>query len=112
MFRTSSEDSLIGKCFVEFVALSLYMRMKRDLKKLLDKNKPVPHHSVKTIIKELDGITEIGFADSFITIKPLSKTQRECLKIFNTEEPVSKYVENIAVHNMIKYARKPHGTKL
>ena len=82
MFRTSSEDSLVGKCFVEFVALSLYMRMKRDLKKLLDKNKPVPHHSVKTIIKELDGITEIGFADSFITIKPLSKTQRECPKFY------------------------------
>lgn len=110
-FRTSSEDSLVGKCFVEFVALSLYMRMERDLRKLLDKNKPIPHHSVKTIIKELDGITEIGFADSFITIKPISKTQRECLKIFNTEEPVSKYVENIAVPNMIKYARKPHGDK-
>ena len=110
-FRTSSEDSLVCKCFVEFDALSLYMRMERDLRKLLDKNKPVPHHSVKTIIKELDWITEIGFADSFITIKPMSKTQRECLKIFNTEEPVSKYVENIAVHNMIKYARKPHGDK-
>ena len=54
MFRTSSEDSLECKCFVEFVALSLYMRMERDLRKLLDKNKPVPHHSVKTIIKELD----------------------------------------------------------
>lgn len=46
MFRTSSEDSLVCKCFVEFVALSLYMRMERDLRKLLDKNKPVPHHSV------------------------------------------------------------------
>ena len=74
-FRTSSEDSLVCKCFVEFVALSLYMRMERDLRKLLDKNKPVPHHSVKTIIKELDGITEIGFADSFITINPISKTK-------------------------------------
>ena len=69
-------------------------------------------HSVKTIIMELDGITEIGFADSFITINPISKTQRECLKIFNAGEPVSKYVENIAVPNMIKYARNPHGTKL
>ncbi len=69
-------------------------------------------HSVKTIIKELDGITEIGFAYSFITIKTISKAQRECLKIFNSEEPVSKYVENIAVPNMIKYARNPHGTKL
>lgn len=53
-FRTYSEDSLVCKCFVEFAALSLYMRMERDLRKLLDKNKPVPHHSVKTIIKELD----------------------------------------------------------
>lgn len=34
MFRTSSEDSLVGKCFIEFVALSLYMRMERDLRKL------------------------------------------------------------------------------
>ena len=69
-------------------------------------------HSVKTIIMELDGITEIGFADSFITIKTISKAQRECLKIFNAEEPVSNYVENIAVPNMIKYARNHHGTKL
>lgn len=59
----------------------------------------------------MKNLCEIGFADSFITIKPMSKTQRECLKIFNTEEPVSKYVENIAVHNMIKYARKPHDDK-
>lgn len=53
-FRTYSEDSLVGKCFIEFVALSLYMRMERDLESFLDKNKPVHHHSVKTIIKELD----------------------------------------------------------
>lgn len=33
-FRTYSEDSLVGKCFIEFVALSLYMRMERDLRKL------------------------------------------------------------------------------
>ena len=26
-------------------------------------------------------------------------------------EPVSRYVQNIAVPNMIKYARKPHGDK-
>jgi len=37
MFRASCEDSLVGKCFVEFVALSLYTRMERDLRKLLDK---------------------------------------------------------------------------
>ncbi|MCI7024994.1 MAG: hypothetical protein MR983_03220 [Succinatimonas sp.] len=108
MFRTSSEDSLVGKCFVEFVALSLYIRMERDLRKLLDKNKHVPHHSVKTIIEDLEGITEIAFADSFVTIKPISKTQKKCLKLFNTSEPVSRYVQNIAVPNMIKYARKPH----
>jgi hypothetical protein len=71
------------------------------------------------VTKGLNKITQnetqdLQLVDNFCkswAIKPLSKTQRECLKIFNTEEPVSKYVENIAVHNMIKYARKPHGDK-
>ena len=110
-FRLSSEDSLVGKCFVEFIALTLYMKMEKILRKQLDKNKPVPHHSVKTIIKELDGITEIAFADSFVTVKPISKVQRDCLKLFKANEPVNRYVQNIAVPNMIKYARKPHGDK-
>ena len=35
-----------------------------------------------------------------------------CKSWVNTEEPVSKYVENITVPNMLKYVRKPHGTKL
>ena len=61
--------------------------------------------------QDLEGITEIAFADSFVTIKPISKTQKKCLKLFNTSEPVSRYVQNIAVPNMIKYARKPHGDK-
>lgn len=111
-FRVSSEDSLVGKCFVEFIALSLYMRMEMIIRKAMDKNKEVPHHSVKTIIEDLEGITEIAFADSFVTIKPISKTQKKCLKLFNTSEPVSRYVQNIAVPNMIKYARKPHGDKV
>ncbi len=81
------------------------------VRKAMDKNKEVPHHSVKTIIEDLEGITEIAFADSFVTIKPISKTQKKCLKLFNTSEPVSRYVQNIAVPNMIKYARKPHGDK-
>ena len=40
-----------------------------------------------------------------------SWAQKKCLKLFNTSEPVSRYVQNIAVPNMIKYARKPHGDK-
>lgn len=110
-FRVSSEDSLVGKCFVEFIALSLYMRMEMIIRKAINKNKEVPHHSVKTIIEDLEGITEIAFGDSYVTIKPISKSQKKCLKLFNTDEPVSRYVQNIAVPNMIKYARKPHGDK-
>ena len=52
-----------------------------------------------------------NFCKSWVTIKPISKTQKKCLKLFNTSEPVSRYVQNIAVPNMIKYARKPHGDK-
>ena len=98
-FRVSCEDSLVGKCFVEFIVLSLYMRMEMIIRKAMDKNKEVPHHSIKTIIEDLEGITEIAFADSFVTIKPISKTQKKCLKLFNTSEPVSRYVQNIAVPN-------------
>lgn len=79
-FRVSCEDSLVGKCFVEFIALSLYMRMEMIIRKAMDKNKEVPHHSIKTIIsKDLEGITEIAFADSFVTIKPISNLE-EMLK--------------------------------
>ena len=63
--------------------------MEKIIRKAMDKNKEVPHHSVKTIIEDLEGITEIAFADSFVTIKPISKTQKKCLKLFNTSEPVS-----------------------
>ncbi len=45
MFRTSSEDSLVGKCFIEFVALSLYMRMEHDLRKLLAQILPTSIHN-------------------------------------------------------------------
>lgn len=44
-FRTSSEDSLVGKCFIEFVALSLYMRMEHDLRKLLAQILPTSIHN-------------------------------------------------------------------
>ena len=74
-FRVSCEDSLVGKCFVEFIALSLYMRMEMIIRKAMDKNKEVPHHSIKTIIEDLEEVTVIAFADSFVTIKPISKTQ-------------------------------------
>lgn len=76
MFRTSSEDSLVGKCFVEFVALSLYMRMERDLRKLLDKNKPVPHHSVfvwelkKAFLVKSSNLISTFYKKALLTKKP------------------------------------------
>ncbi|MGN1280428.1 MAG: transposase [Succinivibrio sp.] len=110
-FNTSSEDSLPGKCFVEFLALTLYMRMIYILRSNMDNGKPVPHHSVRTILRELDGIKEITFADSYVTVLPVSKSQKESLHVFGVKEPVNRYEEKIAIPNMVKYARKPHGDK-
>ena len=45
----------------------------------------------------------------YVVVKSLSKKQKECLKMFNVLEPTNRYKEDIAVPNMIRYARKPHG---
>lgn len=108
-FYTSSERSLIGKSFIEFIALSLYMMMTHKLRSFLEKGKDVPHHSIPSILQELKGIKEFTFADDYVVVKSLSKKQKECLKMFNVLEPTNRYKEDIAVPNMIRYARKPHG---
>ncbi len=110
-FYTSSEESLPGKCFVQFVALSLYMRIEYLLKKRKEQDCTIPHHSVRSIIRDLQGIKSIEFRDGFEAIKPISKTQRESLALFSIEPPVSQYQNNIAIPNMVKYARRPHGDR-
>ncbi len=107
-FNTSSEGSLPGKCFVEFVALSLYMRIEYLIRHNRELGKPVPHHSARTILRDLQGIKTIEFADGYSCVQTLSKSQKDSLRLFHIQEPVSEYKKDIAVPNMVKYARKPH----
>lgn len=85
------------------------MMMTHKLRIFLEKGKDVPHHSIPSILQELKGIKEFTFADDYVVVKSLSKKQKECLKMFNVLEPTNRYKEDIAVPNMIRYARKPHG---
>ena len=107
-FNTSSEESLPGKCFVEFIALSLHMRIEYLLRKMKENGVKLPHHSVRTILRDLQGIKTVEFGDGYSAVKIISKTQKETLKLFHVPEPVSQYRKDIAVPNMIKHARKPH----
>ena len=57
---------------------------------------------------DLQGIKTVEFGDGYSAVKTMSKSQKETLKLFHIPEPVSQYKKDIAVPNMIKYARKPH----
>ena len=93
---------------MEFIALSLHMRIEYLLRKMKENGVKLPHHSVRTILRDLQGIKTVEFGDGYSAVKTISRTQKETLKLFHVPEPVSQYRKNIAVPNMIKHARKPH----
>ncbi|MDD7021741.1 MAG: transposase [Aeromonadales bacterium] len=107
----SSERSLPGKCLVEFLALSLRMRMAHLMRKARERGARLPHHSIATALADLKGIREIRFGDGYVCVKPLSKSQEETLSLFGARAPVSRYDEDVAVPNMIRWARRPHGDR-
>jgi hypothetical protein len=90
-FNTLSEDSLPGKRFVEFMAMSLHMRIEYLLRKMKENDVKLPHHSIRTILRDLLGIKTVDFGDIYSAVKTISKTQKETLKLFHVSEPVSKY---------------------
>ena len=111
-FFVSSDASLTGKCFVEFIALSLYMRISEVMRKAAARDELLAHHSVPTLLEDLKGIKAIYFNDGYVDIPTLSKKQTDALKLFGIKQPVSGYREEQALPNMIRYARKPHGDSI
>ncbi len=107
-FGVSTEQSLTGKCFVEFLALSLRMLMQYRIQCCKNNGRNPPHNSFKKIIEELNGIQEIEFTSGFIAVKPISKVQQECLKFFRAKTPSDRYDNELAYANRLKKARKPH----
>ena len=107
-FGVSTEQSLTGKCFIEFIALSIRMLMQYRIHNCKYNGKNPPHNSFKKIIDELNGIQEIEFTSGFIAVKPVSKVQQECLKLFRAKTPSDRYDNELAYANRLKKARKPH----
>ena len=107
----SSERSLPGKCLVEFLALSIRMRMAYAMRKARERGAKLPHHSIRTALLDLKGVREIRFRDGYVCVKALSKSQRETLRLFGAKEPASRYDEEVPLPNMIKWARRPHGDR-
>lgn len=107
-FYVSTEESLVGKCFIEFIALSIRMILQDQIEKMKNAGRKVPYNSFRKIVDELQGITEITFSHGFIAVKPLSKIQQECLKLFKAQIPVNRYDSNVTLANQKATARKPH----
>ena len=111
--RVSSEDSLCGKCFIEFIALTLYAFLYRRFEGSGKSRQELPHHTLTGIMDELRGIKEYYFSATHEhVINPLSKKQRECLDLFNVKYPKSYYDNELAEANRRKEALKPHGDDL
>ncbi len=84
------------------------MRIEYLIRHYRELGKPVPHHSVRTFLRDLQGIKTVEFADGYSCAQTLVKSLRDSLSLFHIQEPVSEYKKDIAVPNMVKYARKPH----
>ena len=108
-FLVSSDKSLTGKCFVEFIALSLYLRISEIMNKAEERAVKLPYHSIPALLSDLKGIKAIYFEDGYVDIPALSKKQEESLKLFGIKAPVAGYSAEQAMPNMVRYARKPHG---
>ena len=107
-FYVSTEESLVGKCFIEFIALSIRMLLQDHIEKMKNAGRKVPYNSFRKIVDELQGITEITFSQGFIAVKPLSKIQQECLKLFKAKIPANRYDSNVTLANQKVTARKTH----
>ena len=107
-FGVSTEQSLTGKCFVEFIAFTIRMLMQYKLQYLKNKGNNVPHNSFKRVLDELNGIQEIEFTSGYIAVKLVSKVQQDCLSMFRVNTPSDRYDNNLAFSNYLKKALKPH----
>ena len=115
--RVSTEESLDGKCFIQFLATTIYSLLEGELLRVKrSKNytpSMLPHHSVGSILDELRGIRETFFSkNNAYVVNPISKKQRDCLALFRVKQPVSHYEEGLTHVNEVTDAPKPHGDGL
>lgn len=112
--RVSSENALVGKCFIMFLAITIRTLLEKIFLKQKEKDEhSLPHKSLQKIINELRAVKEFYFSDTHnYIVKTISKKQRECFDLFSVKVPVSRYSPNLAVANEITECKKPHGDGL
>ena len=71
---TSSERSLPGKCFVEFLVLRIRMLMSSLMLRAAVHGARLTHRSIATAVPDLNGVKEIRFGDGYISVRPVSKS--------------------------------------
>lgn len=110
-FKCGSEECLEGKCFIQFLALTVRCMIEHLFDKRKKQGDP-PHRSLSHTLRELMGIREIYYsATGQHVIVTMSKKQRETLQFFNLKLPKT-YFDDIAEANKVKTAPKPHGDDL
>lgn len=109
--RVSSEESLDGKCFIQFIATSIWMMMDGILDHKRAKKQDIPHNSLRYVIRELNNIGWQRFNNNYKLYPAISKSQRNCLALFGCRYPVSGYDTDVPLANRRQQAGKPHGWK-
>lgn len=109
--RVSTEASLDGKCFVQFVAASIWMMMDHVLDTKRTNGEEVPHNSLPHVINELKALSRITFKSGVSIYDVASKKQRRCLQMFGLSMPSDECkvaISLLPVANR-RVAKKPHG---
>ena len=116
--HTGSDASLVGKSFIQFVALSIYSMLEAKLSTAKRSEKEgkidaLPHHSVATCLDELNSISQYHIkSKQLIVVSQLSKAQRETLELFGVKPPMTHYEKDAVPANIGGKAPKPHGYDL
>lgn len=78
--RTHTTKTMQGKIFVAFLALILRSQLQKCLQQAEEIRESLP-----SILRELDKITRLEMQDGSYAFMPLTKKQKELLKLFNVE---------------------------
>lgn len=106
--RVCTEESLDGKCFIQFLAISIWMMLDHILDERRRKGIEVPHNSLPHVLKEIMAMSRVTFDGQYNTYTTVSRKQRECLNLFGVQPPDSGYKEEVALANQLQKAKKPN----
>ncbi len=96
--HVSTESSLAGKCFVQFLALTMRSLIADLMIKAESEGRNIPNADIFEMLSELQAVTEYYLPRNhgYIVNKP-SKLQLQCFELFGVKPPVSRYDTGSAV---------------